>query len=73
MNDYLVTVAYNPGTPKTYIVLRAPDVNGAGDIVLRTIGYNPGVPVRVEPISFANIVQYRPLTQQEKELIRYND
>jgi hypothetical protein len=47
MSTFLVTVNYNPGTPKTYVVENAADIYAARKHVLEIIGYDPGVPVEI--------------------------
>lgn len=73
---WLVTVKYDPGTPKQYSVVGAKTYHDAQDAVLHAIGYNPGVPIScraVEGEPPADAIQSYPLTQREKEAIRYND
>lgn len=77
MNGWTVIVRYQPGTPKVYQVYDAPDADAAIEIVLLDIGYHPGV--RIEAIRLPDEpypikpLNYRPLTSEEKMLIRYND
>jgi hypothetical protein len=84
MPDWRVTVAYDPGVPKHYIVLHAPNALSAEQCVLRHIRYNPGVPIHSKPLyecpdrelaalTFEEILKFKPLNQTELEAIRYND
>src|SRR5262245_8923450 len=45
--NYLVTVMYDPGTPKGYLVRHAQDHLTAKEAVLKNLGYDPGVLFRV--------------------------
>jgi len=83
MSDWLVTVKYDPGTPKTYAVLDAPDRRAAQDAVLIEIGYHPGVDIIVKawdgkelPANMlVTCLNWRgtPLNAEERELVEYND
>lgn len=64
MPNFLVTVKYDPGTPKSYIVENVADVRAARKHVRENvIGYDPGVPVEVtecpihlnKPHKFSNL------------------
>lgn len=74
-----VTVRYNPGVPQHYFVKGAPSRHDAEGTVLRHIGYHPGVPLSTTEMDGHEVVpeyetlEYKPLTPEEKELIRYND
>jgi len=64
MPTFLVTVAYDPGTPKHYLVENVADHRAARDHVRENIiGYDPGVPVIIveapidknKPVLFSNL------------------
>jgi len=65
MNSYLVTVKYEPGTPKTYLVQNVSNHDAARARVASIIGYDPGVPVEVvetpinknKPVLYSNLGQ----------------
>lgn len=73
---YTVIIKYDPGIPKHYQVVGAPTAHDAKDAVLKSIGYNPGVPIICRAVQgkvSADAIQWIPLTQRELEAIRYND
>jgi hypothetical protein len=47
MSNFLVTVKYDPGVPKSYAVQNVQDARSARAHVLGILGYDPGVPVEV--------------------------
>ena len=63
MTNYLVTVKYNPGTPKSYVVQDVNSHDEARAKVASIIGYDPGVPVEVlqapvnkhKPVKYSNL------------------
>jgi hypothetical protein len=78
--NFLITVCYDPGTPKAYLVTDAPNGYDAKDAVMATIGYDPGVPVRVQsaeglPIPIdVRFVSYELVRDAIlRKDIRYND
>ncbi len=55
MPNFLVTMLYDPGTPKSYIVEDAPDQRAARTFVRKNIlGYDPGVEVEVTELPIHN-------------------
>ena len=50
MNKYLVTLKYDPGTPKSYLVEDVLDAREARAVVRAILGYDPGVAVEVTPL-----------------------
>ena len=77
--NYVVTIAYDPGTPVDYLVLGAPSAREAQNAALLAVGYNPGVPIHTCAAGsdaakwIKNVVNYAPLTAAQAEQIRYND
>ncbi len=62
MPNFLVTLLYNPGTPKSYAVEGVVDQCAARAHVLRILGYDPGVSVEVielpiynKPVRYSNL------------------
>jgi hypothetical protein len=64
MPTFLVSVLYDPGTPKHYVVENVADHRAARNHVRNNvIGYDPGVPVEVtevpihknKPVRFSNL------------------
>lgn len=47
MANYLVTVKYNPGEPKAYLVENKETAEQAKDHVVNLLMYHPGVPIEV--------------------------
>jgi hypothetical protein len=58
---FIVTVKYNPGSYRPYVVASARDRQDAIDAVLREIGYHPGVPIVANPMT---IPAFEALEQQ---------
>lgn len=64
MNKFLVTVVYDPGTPKSYVVEDVMDAREARAFVRdKIIGYDPGVAVEITqiPIHLNKTVRYSNL------------
>jgi len=80
--NWLVTVHYDPGTPKVYAVLDAPDSHEARSAVLLDIGYHPGVSITCKPLPELEKARNRahdyiywrgtPLTAEERQMVRFN-
>jgi hypothetical protein len=50
MPNFLVTLKFDPGTPKHYAVQDVPDHKAARDYVRNLLGYDPGVAVTLIPV-----------------------
>jgi hypothetical protein len=64
MPTFLVTVCYDPGTPRAFLVENVADARAARDHVRENIiGYDPGVPVEIveTPITKNTVVRYSNL------------
>jgi hypothetical protein len=64
--NFLVTVQYDPGTPKTYTVEGVPDARAARTHVREhVLGYSPGVPVEVRELNTAKVHRFSNLGYME--------